>query len=250
MRETCTVSKDGRRKVKFKEVIIGVYMKLYLDNREILSILFNENIFELKNQGVLHRSYTDFADEFIEHGLGNRSLPDIYKDIYRDLDVSQRKILFFVISSDLTIEVSEGSFIMGIRTEDFQIHSVHSLAFNVYPFLNYSFDDFASKSLNEVLMLADSWYFMPYKVLYIDEDGQHIGVFLEQDIQFQTTESIFNEIDLVQYLIRINYQETHQFLKLSDENKKVIAKAKILGLAVKIESIDKNDFPVLTAVAL
>ena len=102
MQEVYEVSKDGRRKAEIKQNNVETILNLYIDDRIIMTASFLEKIFDLAEKGTVKRSYIDFADEFLEHGLGDRSLHDIHRIIFQDFDSFRRNFIEFFITKKVS----------------------------------------------------------------------------------------------------------------------------------------------------
>lgn len=249
MKEVYEISKDGRRKAEIKQNNVETIMDLYIDDKRIMTASFLEKIFDLAEKGTVKRSYIDFADEFLEHGLSERSLFDIHRIIFQDFDSFRRNITVFFIDDSIRVGIVNDTMILDIYTKTFKLQNWIEMKAKDYPFLRYSFTDFASKSFNEFLMLTDSWTIDTFGIMnYTTINDQRFCIYDELGISYFIPENLYKIMSSSEYLVRIGFPQILHFLKLNNENKKMIAAARLCNKAIKIESIDKDDFPLMSIV--
>lgn len=242
-------SKDGRRKAEIKQNNVETILDLYIDDKIIMTASFSDKIFDLAEKDTVKRSYIDFADEFIEHGLGDRSLCDIHRIIFQDFDSFRRNITLFFIADNINVGVINNCMMLDIYTKNFRLQNPIEIKAKDNPSLGYTFTDFASKSFDEFLMLTDSWTLTTFGIMhYTTINEQRFCIYEELGMQYFIPESLLKIMSSSEYLVRIGFPRILHFLKLNNDNKKMISKARLCNRAIKIEGIDKDDFPLLSIV--
>lgn len=233
------ISKDGSRKALISEINAdSCKIELFYDDFCVMEIITSENTFELNKKKLSNRRYIQFADEFIESGFNGSSLSNVVDFINRGCRRQSKCDVQFHFANALRVDNCGYSMKFYLNLFGKDIYAYDSFA-------SFTYDDLASKSIDELFDLSSAWNVIEYKFTNCyDGIGIQLACFEYKGYTFCAYQDMINRLKRTEYLKKIDYLRTKELFKLDNipnEMKKELAMSKMLGLNKKLMILYFNE---------